>query len=133
MAGLDTNILVRWLVDDDAGQSRRIAAMLNSVARLDETIFVPLTVMLELEWVLRSRYSLAKPDILLALNALLETRELEFQTEPAIERALHAYRQGTADFADCLHAAACWVEGEAPLLILEAKAAKLADAELLAA
>jgi len=133
MAGLDTNVLVRWLVDDDAGQSRRIAAMLESAARLDETLFVPLTVMLELEWVLRSRYAFAKPDILLALNALLETRELEFQAEPAVERALHAYRQDTADFADCLHAAACWVEGKAPMLTLDAKAAKLADAKLLAA
>ncbi|WP_447734928.1 PIN domain-containing protein [Rhodanobacter soli] len=133
MAGLDTNVLVRWLVDDDAGQSRRIAAMLESAARLDETLFVPLTVMLELEWVLRSRYAFAKPDILLALNALLETRELEFQAEPAVERALHAYRQGAADFADCLHAAACWVEGKAPMLTLDAKAAKLADAKLLAA
>jgi predicted nucleic-acid-binding protein len=89
--------------------------------------------MLELEWVLRSRYAFAKPDILLALNALLETRELEFQVEPAIERALHAYRQGMADFADCLHAAACWVKGKAPMLTLDAKAAKLVDAELLAA
>ncbi|OOG62263.1 hypothetical protein B0E46_13565 [Rhodanobacter sp. B04] len=133
MAGLDTNVLVRWLVDDDAGQSRRIAEMLESAARRDETLFVPLTVMLELEWVLRSRYAFAKPDILLALNALLETRELEFQTEPAVERALHAYRQGTADFADCLHAAACWVEGTTPMLTLDAKAAKLADAKLLAA
>ena len=133
MAGLDTNILVRWLVDDDAGQSRRIAERLKSAARRDETLFVPLTVMLELEWVLRSRYAFAKPDILLALNALLETRELEFQVEPAIERALHACRQGTADFADCLHAAACWVEGKAPMLTLDAKAAKLVDAELLAA
>lgn len=133
MAGLDTNILVRWLVDDDAGQSRRIAQMLKSAARHDETLFVPLSVILELEWVLRSRYALAKPDLLLALNALLETRELEFQAEQAIERALHAYRQGSADFADCLHAAACWADGKAPMLTLDAKAAKLADAELLGA
>ncbi len=133
MAGLDTNILVRWLVDDDAGQSRRIADMFRSAARRDETLFVSLTVMLELEWVLRSRYALTKPDILLALNALLETRELEFQAEPAVERALHAYRQGNADFADCLHAAACWTEGKAPMITLDAKAAKLADAELLGA
>lgn len=133
MAGLNTNILVRWLVDDDAGQSRRIAERLKSAARRDETLFVPLTVMLELEWVLRSRYAFAKPDILLVLNALLEIRELEFQVEPAIERALHAYRQGTADFADCLHAAACWAEGKAPMLTLDAKAARLADAKLLAA
>ena len=128
MAGLDTNILVRWLVDDDAGQSRRIAALFASAARRDEALFVPVTVILELEWVLRSRYGFGKPDILLAMNTLLETRELAFQAEPAIERALHAYRNGVADFADCLHAAACWVEGQAPLLTLDARAARLPDA-----
>src|SRR3546814_14697957 len=80
-----------------------------------------MTVMLELEWVLRSRYAFAKPDVLLAMNALLETRELEFQAEPAIERALHAYRQGNADFADCLHAAACWTNDHAPMLTLDVR------------
>lgn len=133
MPGLDTNILVRWLVDDDAAQSRRIAALFASLTGRDGALFVPLTVMLELEWVLRSRYGFGKPDILLAMNTLLETRELAFQDEPAIERALHAYRQGSADFADCLHAAACWTEGHSPLLTLGAKAARLADAALLPA
>ncbi len=94
-------------------------------------MFVPATVMLELEWVLRSRYAFRKPDILLAFKALLETRELAFQDEPGIERALHAYRLGAADFADCLHTGACWAEGKAPMLTLDAKATRLADAKLL--
>src|SRR3546814_19327915 len=116
MAGLDTNILVRWLVDDDAAQSRRIAERLRRAARREETLFVPMTVMLELGWVLRSRYAFAKPDVLLAMNALLETRELEFQAEPAIQRPLPAYRPGHADFADCLHAAACRPHNHPPTL-----------------
>ena len=132
MAGLDTNILVRWLVNDDAGQCQRIEALFKSATRQGRPLFVPLTVMLELEWVLRSRYAFDKQDILLALNALLETRELEFQTEPAVERALHAYRKSTADFADCLHGGACWAEGKTPMLTLDAKAALLADTALLA-
>lgn len=131
MAGLDTNILVRWLVNDDAGQCQRIEALFKSATRQGRALFVPITVMLELEWVLRSRYAFGKQDILLALNALLETRELAFQAEPALERALHAYRQGTADFADCLHAGACWAEGKTPMLTLDAKAARLVDVELL--
>ena len=133
MAGLDTNILVRWLVDDDAGQSPRIDALFKSTTRRGQSLFIPLTVMLELEWVLRSRYEFGRSEILLAMNALLETRELEFQSENTVERALHAYRQGTADFADCLHAGCCWSEGKAPMLTLDAKAARLTDAELLAA
>lgn len=133
MAGLDTNTLVRWLIDDDAGQSQRIDALFKSASRQGRSLFVPLTVMLELEWVLRSRYEFGKPAILLAMSALLETRELEFQAEPTVERALHAYRQGTADFADCLHAGACWSAGKAPMLTLDARAARLVDAKLLPA
>src|SRR3546814_6573228 len=80
-------ILGGGVVEDDAAQSRRIAERLRLAARRVETIFVPMTVMLELEWVLRSRYAFAKTDVLLAMNALLETRELEFQAEPAVERS----------------------------------------------
>ncbi|MDB5970267.1 MAG: PilT protein domain protein [Hydrocarboniphaga sp.] len=133
MAGLDTNVLVRWLVDDDARQSRQVDALFKSAASRQALLFVPATVVLELEWVLRSRYAFEKADILLAMNALLETRELEFQAEPAIERALHSYRLGPADFADCLHAGLCAVDGRAPMLTFDGKAARLDNVELLGA
>lgn len=133
MAGLDTNILVRWLVDDDVRQSQRVGALLRSAAQRQEVLFVPVTVVLELEWVLRSRYELQKADILHAMNALLETRELEFQAEPAVERALHSYRLGSADFADCLHAGICAAAGQAPMYTFDTKAAKLAETKLLEA
>jgi predicted nucleic-acid-binding protein len=133
VAGLDTNILVRWLVDDDVSQSRQIGVLLKSAVQRQETLFVPVTVVLELEWVLRSRYEFRKADILHAMNALLEARELEFQAEPAIERALHSYRLGSADFADCLHAGICGAESKAPMLTFDGKAAKLADTKLLEA
>ena len=64
-----------------------------------------------------------------AFTALLETRELEFEAEEALERALHAWRQGGADFADCLHAGLCAAAGRAPLLSFDEKAARLAGIE----
>lgn len=91
---------------------------------------MPVTVMLELEWVLRSRYAFDKPSLLRAFNALLETRELEFQTEAAIERALHLYRQGSAEFADCLHAGLCGDAGRLPLLNFDEKAARSPEVQL---
>jgi predicted nucleic-acid-binding protein len=130
MAGVDTNLLVRWLVDDDPRQSKQVAALLKQSAGRGEPLYVPVTVMLELEWVLRWRYGFEKSAVLLAMNALLETRELEFQSEPAVERALHAYRLGKADFADCLHAGLCAAAGGQPLLSFDAKAARLADVVL---
>ena len=53
MAALDTNVLVRWLTDDDANQSAVVASLLGATAKNDARLFVPITVMLETEWVLR--------------------------------------------------------------------------------
>eukprot|EP00456_Euglypha_rotunda_P035814 TRINITY_DN27569_c0_g1_i1.p1 TRINITY_DN27569_c0_g1~~TRINITY_DN27569_c0_g1_i1.p1 ORF type:complete len:134 (+),score=29.95 TRINITY_DN27569_c0_g1_i1:106-507(+) len=130
MPGIDTNVLVRWLVDDDARQSKQIAALFDEVAQRNIALFVPITVTLELEWVLRSRYQFDKASVLQSMTALLETRELEFQLEAAVERALHAYRLGKADFADCLHIGLCTIENRAPLLTFDVKAAKLPDTQL---
>jgi predicted nucleic-acid-binding protein len=58
--------------------------------------------LLETEWVLRSRYELAKVEILSAISALLETSDLAFEDEPAVERAVYSWKDSSADFADCL-------------------------------
>jgi predicted nucleic-acid-binding protein len=130
MPGLDTNVLVRWIVDDDAQQGRRVQALFEEVRQQRSMLFVPTTVMLELEWVLRSRYDFDKPVVLGALNALLETQELEFQDEPALERALSLYRQNSADFADCLHAGQCGSAGRVPMITFDDAAARLPGVEL---
>ncbi|WP_439640274.1 PIN domain-containing protein [Nevskia sp.] len=129
MAGLDTNVLVRWLVDNDVEQSALAAKRFRMAARQQQPLFVPATVALELEWVLRSRYRFAKADIQRAFNAMLETRELLFQSEDAIERALHAWRNGNADFADCLHAGLCRAAGHAPLMSFDIRATRTTDIE----
>jgi len=130
MPGIDTNVLVRWLVDDDRDQSARVQKLFESARAARSPLFVPDTVMLELEWVLRSRYRFDKATVLQAFNALLETQELEFQTEAAVERALHLYRQGTAEFADCSHAGQCGAADRVPLLTFDEKAARLADVRM---
>lgn len=133
MPGLDTNVLVRWILDDDQRQAARVQRLFEEVRAQRSPLFVPSTVMLELEWVLRSRYRLDKSTILGAFNALLETQELEFQDEPALERALSFYRQSSADFADCLHAGQCGSADRAPMITFDATAARLPSVELLKA
>ncbi|HVC11521.1 MAG TPA: type II toxin-antitoxin system VapC family toxin [Burkholderiales bacterium] len=131
MPALDTNILVRLLVEDDP---RQMAAALNLVeraAREARALFVPLTVALELEWVLRSRYRFPKDVVLTTFSALLETQELEFQDEAAMETALYLYRQQQADFAECLHLGCALAHGSAPLITFDQSAARLAGAQLL--
>jgi predicted nucleic-acid-binding protein len=133
MPGLDTNVLVRWLVEDDDRQAVR-SQRLFEAARAGETpLFVPVTVMLELEWVLRSRYRFDKATVLGTFNALLETQELEFQDEAALERALHLYRSGAADFADCVHAGICAAAGRTPMWTFDERAARLPGVECLPA
>lgn len=131
MPGLDTNVLVRWIVDDDPRQATRVQKLFEEVRETRSLLFVPSTVMLELEWVLRSRYKLDKSTILSAFNALLETQELEFQDEPALERALSSYRQSSADFADCMHAGQCGSAGRTPMITFDDTAARLPNVELL--
>ena len=131
MPGLDTNVLVRWLVEDDDDQTARVQMRFESSRATQATWFVPSTVMLELEWVLRSRYRFDKTAVLQVVNALLETQELEFQAEAALERALHLYRQGGAEFADCLHAGLCGAADRTPLLTFDEKASRLPDVTLL--
>lgn len=132
MAGLDTNILVRWLVDDDPPQVRLTGELFESARESRRSLRVPTTVTLELEWVLRSRYGFEKADILAAFGALLETQELDFQDEPAVERALHLYRETSVEFTDCMHASLCASDGHAPLLTFDRKAARLPSVMLVA-
>ncbi|HRG16254.1 MAG TPA: type II toxin-antitoxin system VapC family toxin [Pseudomonadota bacterium] len=131
MASLDTNLLVRLLVADDAAQLREVEALIRSVQRRGDTLFVPITVALELEWVLRSRYGFAKTNIVDAFNALLETREIEFQFEAALEEALHAFKANNADFSDCLHVGLSIAAEQAPLLTFDARASRLSGASML--
>ena len=133
MPGLDTNVLVRWILDDEPRQAARVQRLFEEVREQQLPLFVPSTVMLELEWVLRSRYEFDKSTVLGTFNALLETQELEFQDEPALERALSLYRQGSADFADCLHAGQCGSPGRAPMITFDETAARLQSVELLKA
>lgn len=131
MPSLDTNVLVRWLVEDDSAQAARAQSLFESAQVHRSPLFVPSTVMLELEWVLRSRYQFDKATVLGTFGALLETQELEFQAEAALEWALHLYRQGTADFADCLHTGLSASADRAPLLTFDEKAARLPNVERL--
>ena len=133
MAALDTNVLVRWLVADDAWQTSAVDSLVTAAADRDERLFVPVTVLLELEWVLRSRYRFDKTTVTRALDALMSVDELEFQDEPALEQSLWHYRRaGAPDFADCLHVALTDQARKGPLLTFDKAAAQLQGAELVA-
>lgn len=102
MLGVDTNVLVRFLVRDDEVQFEKARKLIKREVTAGRRIFVSQLVLLESEWVLRSRYSLPKNLIIEAISGLLDSTNVLFEDEQAIEEALFIWKDTTADFADCL-------------------------------
>jgi predicted nucleic-acid-binding protein len=102
MLGVDTNVLVRYLTRDDKAQYERARRLIERELAKSEPVLVSLLVLLETEWVLRSRYKLAKKDVVTAFSALLDTADLALEDEPSIENAVYSWKDSAADFADCL-------------------------------
>ena len=96
---LDTNILVRFAVNDDAQQ---IAQARRAIGK--QAMWVSATVLFELEWVLRSRYGYKRKDIHTFLAQLLETTNVSVEDEMQVAAALDWYAEG-CDLADALHLA----------------------------
>jgi len=99
MRAVDTNVVVRFLTGDDAAQFKHARRVMEGGA-----VFIPKTVLLETEWVLRRAYSIAPEQILDALESLARATEVVIEDEAAIEQALQWYRGGM-DLADALHIA----------------------------
>ena len=103
MRALDTNVLARFLVDDvdDARAAKQRPA---AVSALSQRAFVSVTVLLELEWVLRGFYLLPRRDIVRAMRALAGIEHLVLEDRDAVLSALEGV-DGGLDFADALHIA----------------------------
>jgi len=133
MAALDTNVLVRAIVRDDAAQLAAAARLIRHAVATQQPLFIAATVVLELEWVLRSTFAFSKGDVVDTLAALIEADGFAVESEAALELALMHYQTTSADFADCLHAALSHEAGEVPMWTFDRKAAKVPGAHLLAA
>ena len=100
MIAVDTNVLVRVITNDDPAQASRAAKLL---ARPDR-VFVPKTVVLELEWVLRGAYGIDRQGIAAAILRLQDLSNVEIEDDSVVALALTRYEAGM-DFADALHLA----------------------------
>lgn len=99
MRAVDTNVVIRLFVNDD--QAQTVAAHRAMSA---EPVFVPKSVILETEWVLRSVYRLSSAAIATAIETLLDTANIDVEDSIAVGRAVLWFRRGL-DFADALHLA----------------------------
>ncbi|MEM7525244.1 MAG: type II toxin-antitoxin system VapC family toxin [Pseudomonadota bacterium] len=130
MIGLDTSVLVRFLVQDDPAQS---AAATSLIERCDARApgFIGREALIETVWVLESAYGFTPSRIAAVLIGLLEAEELVIEAETDVAVAAHAYGSGMADFADHMIAAAALRSGCETLYTFDRKAARHNAATLL--
>ncbi len=102
MIGLDTNILLRYLAQDDPAQSRKATAIIERSLTAEDPGFVSLVSILEIVWVLRSLYKRSPAQIADHLEMLLAADTLELQNEQEVYQAVIALRNGSGSFEDAL-------------------------------
>jgi len=102
MKGLDTNILVRFLVRDDRRQAETASSYIRKATADGGVCFINLIVFCKLVWVLESAYGYAKQEIADVLEKMLATRQFEIETKDIVRQAVHDYRRGIGDIADYL-------------------------------
>ena len=102
MIGLDTNVLLRYLLQDDEVQGERASRAISQASVQRKTLFINVIVLCEAVWVLESVYGYRKPKLIEILDRLLETSGFEIDQHDLVRRAVDDYRTHKADFADCL-------------------------------
>ena len=102
MIGIDTNVLVRHLVQDDLRQSREATRVITKQCTRDDPGFINRIVLCELVWVLESAYGYPKDTIVDVLEKLLRTSQLKIEDAQSAWTAFRMYQKGKADYADCL-------------------------------
>lgn len=130
MIGLDTNVLVRFFMQDDSSQCAQVNAILNSLTD-NEPGWVGLAAVLELVWVLTKTYRVSRPSVLAILEHLLERREIVVDQAEIVRRALEIYRNPRISFADCVISASSVAAGCTQTLTFDQDAAKLAGMTLI--
>jgi predicted nucleic-acid-binding protein len=111
MIGLDTNVIVRYIVQDDATQSALATTLIESLSP-EQPGYISIITLIELVWVLQGAYQASREDIITTLDSLLKTKEIVISQADIVAQALRIFSHTKADFSDCLierfgHAALC--------------------------
>lgn len=130
MIGLDSNVLVRDVMQDDAKQSPKATRLIESLTP-ESPGFVPLVTLVEFVWVLTASYNLTREQVAAAIDALLRSKELVLDRSAAVAQTLRNFRQGCADFADSLIKRATAEAGCDRTMIFDIPASKRAGMSLI--
>jgi predicted nucleic-acid-binding protein len=100
LKGLDSNVLLRYLVEDDEVQTKRAAKIIEDASRRKEALFVSLPVLCEVVWVLDRSYHQTRTVIASTVEAILDADVFKVQQEVCARESLHQFRSSKAGFAD---------------------------------
>lgn len=132
MIGLDTNVLVRFLVQDDPAQARAATAVLDGLTEA-EPGFIGREVLVELFWVLRSAYGFEKDALCAAIEGLATSVEIVVENAAEALAAMQLVREEGADFADALVVSAARRVGCEAVPTFDRRAVRLAGMRLIEA
>jgi predicted nucleic-acid-binding protein len=130
MIGLDTNVLVRYLAQDDARQSPKATRLIESLSP-EKPGFLSVVTLVELGWVLEACYDSGRDTIASTLEQLLQTRELVVERAETVWQAVRLFRSTRADFADCMIERTCAEAGCDATVTFDRAAARACGMRLL--
>lgn len=123
MIGLDTNVLVRYIMQDDAKQAKLATRLIEGLT--DEAPgFISLVTIAELSWVLESAFSLSRTQIVAAVQGLMAVDVFKLERVSVVAAAVRAYGDGRADIADYLIERSCAHSGCTRTMTFDKTAAK---------
>jgi predicted nucleic-acid-binding protein len=132
MIGLDTNVIVRYLAQDDPVQSPRVSAVVERQLTEQEPGFVSVVAMVETAWVLKRAYKVSDQEIVRAVERLLQSDVLVVENEQEVFTAMIALKEGRGTFLDALIGALGAKAGCSCTLTFDRKSLRLAEFELVA-
>ncbi len=124
MIGLDTNVLVRYIMQDDLRQSSKAAALIDGLSK-NKQGYISQVTFVEVMWVLESCYDLDKEEISKVAEGLLKSKELHKECVELLWQAFKLFNQSNADFSDCLILVTCQRDGCQKVYTFDKKASKL--------
>lgn len=102
MIGLDTNVLVRYLAQDDKAQAALATKLIEQTLTVSRPGFISAVSLVEVVWVLEGCYGSTKDEVVDIVERLLRVKQLRVQDADVVWQAVRMFRNGKADFADCL-------------------------------
>jgi len=131
MIAIDTNVLLRYLLSDDAVQTPRAVRLIDTAMERGEVVLISQIVLCEAEWVLASTYGASRREMYDIFRRLLATEGFRIEDEQLVGACLESYHEGRGDLSDFLLGAVCRAEGASTTFTFDRKMQREPDFTLL--